>query len=367
MKKLKGLTVLFMTIGFSLQSYAQDEKAGQVTFIYPVGTAGTNSVNYSNKFSLNIIDGVNGGVNGFELGSVANINKGYVHGVQISGVCNYTTGNSDGVIISGAANISQGNLGSTGLSGVANYSGGNSNGVAISGAANIIMEKSNGAMIAGAVNYSGSHKGLQLSPFNIAVKKANGSQIGVVNIAGNAKGVQFGVFNICNNPDSIIPFGIFNVVKNGYYAFELSTNELFLSSLSFKMGIEKFYTIFRAGIGAFNSENNFSTGMGFGSIISIKNKHKLNLELICDNLHYDKKWNGDNINLLNQFNLNYQYQINDRLAVKGGPGIKVYVTDQKVNGKFNTIDVPYTIFEDAGRKVKTSGWVGFNAGIVVSL
>jgi hypothetical protein len=38
-----------------------------------------------------------------------------------------------------------------------------------------------------------------------------------------------------------------------------------------------------------------------------------------------------------------------------------------VNGKFNTIDVPYTIFEDAGRKVKTSGWVGFNAGIVVSL
>jgi hypothetical protein len=133
------------------------------------------------------------------------------------------------------------------------------------------------------------------------------------------------------------------------------------------MGIEKFYTIFRAGIGAFNSKNNFSIGMGFGSIIPIKENHKINLELICDNLHYDNNWNGDDLNLLNQFNLNYQYQITDCIAVKAGPGIRIYVTDQKMDDEFGTIDIPYTIFESVGSKVKTSGWLGFNAGVVISL
>ena len=258
METIKRLSILFFAVLAVINTNAQEKKAVQVAFIYPVGTAGANSVDYTNNFSFNIIGGFNGGVNGFELGSVANINKGDVNGCQISGVCNMTSGDSKGLIISGVTNLTK--------------------------------NQSKGVEISGVANISGSHKGLQLSTINFVKDYLSGSQIGIVNYAKKGKGVQFGVVNVCSVDDDVLPIGIFSVVKNGYYAFEVPTNELFITSLSYKMGKEKLHSIFRAGIGEHNNESVFSTGFGFGSIIPIKGNHKLNMELICDALHYDWKW-----------------------------------------------------------------------------
>ena len=213
-----------------------------------------------------------------------------------------------------------------------------------------------------------SHKGLQLSTVNFVKDYLSGSQVGVVNYAKKGKGVQFGIVNICGDDDGILPIGLFNVVRNGYYAFEVSTNELFITSLSYKMGKEKFHSIFRAGIGEHNSKSVFSTGFGFGSIIPIKGNHKLNMELICDALHYNGKWGDKKMNLLNQFNLNYQYQVTKHFAIKAGPSFKTFVTNQKENGEFvDVIKIPHTLFEHTGGKYKVAGWIGFNAGVVFSL
>jgi len=392
----KSLIVLIVAMIFGAMTYAQEERLAQVSFIYPIGTGGVDAVSYSNKFSLNIIGGINGGVNGIELGSVFNVNSGNVNGAQLSGICNLTTGSSNGLILSGVANVTQ--LSSNGamssgvlntskshdgalISGISNIVLDSSKGVMVSGilntskshdgalisfVSNVIRGASNGAIISGVLNYSGSHEGIQLSTINIASKELNGAQIGVINFSNKSKGTQLGVINIANSADSIIPIGIINVVKGGYFAFELSSNELLLSNLSYKMGVEKFHTIFRAGIGISNSKEHISYGMGFGSIITIKDKHKLNVELLCDQLVYKNKWEG-NLNLLNQLNLNYQYQITDFLSVKAGPSLRNYVTDQKINGEFNTLQVPYTISETTGENVKSSTWIGFNAGIVISI
>lgn len=336
MKTIKRLSILFFAVLAVINTNAQEKKAVQVAFIYPVGTAGTNSVDYTNNFSFNIIGGLNGGVNGFELGSVANINKGDVNGCQISGVCNMTSGDSKGLIISGVTNLTK--------------------------------NQSKGVEISGVANVSGSHKGLQLSTINFVKDYLSGSQIGIVNYAKKGKGVQFGVVNVCSVDDDVLPIGIFSVVKNGYYAFEVSTNELFITSLSYKMGKEKLHSIFRAGIGEHNNESVFSTGFGFGSIIPIKGNHKLNMELICDALHYDWKWGDNKLNLLNQFNLNYQYQVTKHFAIKAGPSLKTFVTNQKENGEFvDVIKIPHTLFEHVGEKYKVAGWLGLNAGIVFSL
>ena len=336
MKTIKRLSILFFAVLAVINTNAQEKKAVQVAFIYPVGTAGANSVDYTNNFSFNIIGGLNGGVNGFELGSVANINKGDVNGCQISGVCNMTSGDSKGLIISGVTNLTK--------------------------------NQSKGVEISGVANVSGSHKGLQLSTINFVKDYLSGSQIGIVNYARKGKGVQFGVVNVCSVDDDVLPIGIFSVVKNGYYAFEVSTNELFITSLSYKMGKEKLHSIFRAGIGEHNNESVFSTGFGFGSIIPIKGNHKLNMELICDALHYDWKWGDNKLNLLNQFNLNYQYQVTKHFAIKAGPSLKTFVTNQKENGEFvDVIKIPHTLFEHVGEKYKVAGWLGLNAGIVFSL
>jgi hypothetical protein len=396
MKTKKNLIVLIVVMMFGAMTYAQEERIAQVSFIYPIGTGGVNAVSYSNLFSLNIIGGINGGVNGIELGSVFNVNRGNVNGAQLSGVCNLTSGSSNGLILSGVANVtlqeSKGAMTSgvlntskshdgTLITGVANIVQDSSkgsmvsgvfntskshDGVLLSGVSNVIRESSNGAIISGVLNYSGSHKGLQLSTINIASKKMDGAQIGVINVSNKSKGTQFGVINIANEADSIIPIGIINVVKGGYFAFELSSNELLLSNLSYKMGVEKFHTIFRVGIGMSKNKEHISTGMGFGSIIKIKDNHKLNIELLCDQLIYNNNWEG-NLNLLNQLNLNYQYQISDFLSVKAGPSLRNYVTDQKINGEFNTLQVPYTISETIGETVKTSTWIGFNTAIVISI
>jgi len=333
---MKRLSILFFAVLAVINTNAQEKKAVQVAFIYPVGTAGANSVDYTNNFSFNIIGGLNGGVNGFELGSVANINKGDVNGCQISGVCNMTSGDSKGLIISGVTNLTK--------------------------------NQSKGVEISGVANVSGSHKGLQLSTINFVKDYLSGSQIGIVNYAKKGKGVQFGVVNVCSVDDDVLPIGIFSVVKNGYYAFEVSTNELFITSLSYKMGKEKLHSIFRAGIGEHNNESVFSTGFGFGSIIPVKGNHKLNMELICDALHYDWKWGDNKLNLLNQFNLNYQYQVTKHFAIKAGPSLKTFVTNQKENGEFvDVIKIPHTLFEHVGEKYKVAGWLGLNAGIVFSL
>lgn len=352
MKTIKGLSILFLAVLASLNTSAQEKKTVQVSFIYPVGTAGANSVDYKNNFSFNIIGGLNGGVNGFEFGSVANINEGDVNGCQISGVCNVTSGNNKGSIISGVCNMASGD----------------SKGLLVSGVANLTKGKSTGVEISGVANVSDSHKGLQLSTINLVKNNLYGSQIGVVNYAKKGKGIQIGVVNVCDADDDVLPIGLFNIVKNGYYAFEVSTNELFITSLSYKMGKEKFHTIFRVGIGEHNDKSVFSTGLGFGSIIPIKDKHKLNMELICDALHYNWKWGDNKMNLLNQFNLNYQYQVTKHLGIKVGPSFKTFVTNQKENGEFaSVIKMPHTLFEHSGSKYKVAGWIGFNAGMVFSL
>ena len=92
------------------------------------------------------------------------------------------------------------------------------------------------------------------------------------------------------------------------------------------------------------------------------------MELICDALHYDWKWGDNKMNLLNQFNLNYQYQVTKHLGIKVGPSFKTFVTNQKENGEFaSVIKMPHTLFEHSGSKYKVAGWIGFNAGMVFSL
>lgn len=352
MKKIKRLSILFFAVLVGINANAQEKRAVQVTFLYPVGTAGTNSVDYANNFSFNIIGGLNGGVNGFELGSVANINKGNVNGCQISGVCNVTSGDSKGGIISGVCNMTSGD----------------SKGLIVSGVKNLTKGQSKGVEVSGVANVSDSHEGLQLSTVNFVKDHLCGSQIGVVNYAKKGKGLQLGVVNICGDDDGVLPIGLFNVVKNGYYAFEVSTNELLITSLSYKMGKEKFHSIFRAGIGEHNNKSVFSTGFGFGSILPIKGNSKLNMELICDALHYNWKWGDNRMNLLNHFNLNYQYQVTKHFAIKAGPSFKTFVTNQKEDGEFfDVIKMPHTLFEHTGGKYKVAGWIGFNVGAVFSL
>ncbi|GET25339.1 LA_2272 family surface repeat-containing protein [Prolixibacter sp. NT017] len=372
-------TMLFFLI-VAKKSEAQTEKKAQLTFFYPIGSSGLSSTDHNYKFSFNTIYGMTGGVNGFELGSVGNIVKGNVNGFQLAGVFNIVAAKSttgiiqatadtsqtmNGVQLAGVSNMVKGNQKGWQIAGVCNTTTENSSGVVVSGLSNITRKDVNGAMVSGVFNSARTLKGLQLSTINIATKRVKGAQIGVVNITPRGKGFQLGVVNIGQAvSDSIIPLGVINIFRDGYYAFELSTDERLFSQISYKMGVEKLYTIFQFGVNFRNSTQFYSAGAGLGTIFNITSKHKINLELITTQFfEHDFKYIPD---FLNQANLDYQYDLTKHIALKIGPTFNCYIekNSKKTTDPFR---IPYSIIEGKGRYHTTSLWIGANAGVVIKL
>ena len=134
--KIKFLTIIAFQACLSFTLLGQETRKAQVSFIYPLGTNGV-ATNIRNDFSFNMLVGVNGGVNNFEIGGIANINKGTVTGLQLGGIANVNTGRSDGLIMSGIANVVTADTRGVMFSGIGNYIEGNSTGLQLGGIANL--------------------------------------------------------------------------------------------------------------------------------------------------------------------------------------------------------------------------------------
>lgn len=341
------LAAYSVTLNAQVDNIKPVSKKAQFTFFYPVGSYGLNSIDNRYDFSLNTIYGVTGGSNYFELASVGNLDYGNVGGFQIAGVCNLVQGNQSGCQIGG----------------VFNQTTGSSSGTVISGVLNVTAGETKGMMLSGVVNYSGRMRGFQLSTVNIASKYLSGCQIGVLNIAQEGKGFQFGIVNVAKGSDnSILPVGLVNIVKNGYYAFELSGDEMLYTRLSYKMGMEKLYTVYNIGTGRHNHDNFYSFGCGFGTDIGIGKRQCINLELTGTQFYKDdfKSLSEE----LSQLSVSYEYGITNHMALKLGPSFNCFVAKKNAE---KAISVPYKIFSDKGNSHETSFWIGVNAGFVVRL
>ena len=304
------------------QSTTGKHKKAQVTFLYPLGSNGM-ARDYSHQFSFNMLFGMNGGVRGFELGGIGNYNDGDVSGFQLAGTVNVNKGATRGVQLSGTANI---NMGPT--------------------------------------------RGFQLAVANIVQGEAEGMQLGVLNTTTKLKGVQLGVVNIAGERDGGIPIGIINVVKNGYYAIETTGGEALYANVNFKMGVEQFYTIFKLGYSSFNDEPIYSYGLGFGTLISLKDRHQLSVDISSNAIVYDNNWSDvwdEDLNVLNKLDVNYRYQLTPKLSLMAGPSLNVYTTRQKIGDSFGTLDIPGGFHTSESDDKKTTMWIGINAGLSLRL
>ena len=110
-KQFAGLTFALVFAVLSTTISAQgDEKSSsqttQITFAYPLGTNGTDAMHVSNSFSFNVLYGLNGGLDGIELGGIMNYNIGDVSGFQLSGIANANMEQTSGVMWAGCLNLS---------------------------------------------------------------------------------------------------------------------------------------------------------------------------------------------------------------------------------------------------------------------
>ncbi|KXX69908.1 hypothetical protein [Flammeovirga sp. SJP92] len=351
------------------------KKKASVAFVYPISSNGSN-INVENTASFNILFGANAGVKGGELSGFGAYNKGNVTGGQFAGGFNATKGDVKGAQFAGLFNATHGNSKGVQIAGIANASKENSTGFQFGGVGNVTLGNQNGVVVSGVSNFTkGNVSGAQVGVVNVGLQKVNGLQTGVVNIADTLSGVQFGVINISKNVEKGTPIGLINIVKNGYYAIELTAGEINVASLSYKMGTTDFYTIFKYGYTPdyVSTTTNHSVGLGFGTLrnLSRNGRHQLAIDLTAN--HYlpyqgaDKIDSDNKINMMGKLDLNYHYKINDHIAVVGGPSLNGYYSEVRSsdNGSFGTLTLPSeTMIHQEFNETNTQAvWVGFNLGI----
>lgn len=369
----------FPNLKLKSNSDSSKQMPAQFTFFYPLGTNGIQAPKVENNFSLNALYGINGGVDGVEIGGLVNINQGDVNGVQVGGIANITNGSTNGSVISGIANVVTDSAKGILIAGISNVVGDSSAGFHIAGISNTVNGTFEGGQISGIANLNngavngfqiagisnvinGNFNGFQLSGIaNIVHGEMNGAQVGFINYSKRINGVQLGFLNVTGESENVIPIGFLSIVKNGYHAFEFSSNESIYGNVALKLGTEKFYNSFRFGIGSHKGHSFLSHGYGIGTLISFNEKNHLGLDLSANTI-VTNFWNNWGVDLLNRFEFTYQRFFGKHLTVFGGPALNVYVTQNMIDGEYGSINVPYTLYTENWSNGNVSMWIGFQAG-----
>lgn len=321
----------------------------QSSFIPGIGTRGMIGSQVSNKISFNILGGYTGGVQGFEFGSVFNINKGNMTGLQIAGAFNNVNGNVRGCQIGGIYNFASQNMGgvqisgignivkkkATGvqiagvsnlnldtfkgvaLSGFSNHNREQTKGVQFAGIANINHKETIGVQMAGITNHCDSNiKGVQLGFIsNHARKEMKGVQMAsIYNYARKIKGLQFGLVNIADTMQGA-GLGLVNIYGNGLNKLVVSSSDIQQINVAYLSGAKKLYSIIGFGANAAMNKQQYSVFYGIGTSINLSKRWSLHPEFYGQ-VFYLGDWGY--VPLVGRAQLDVSYKIHRKIELFAG-------------------------------------------------
>lgn len=287
---------------------AKHHNAAQVSFMYPVGSAGMLSPETECGISFNVLSGITHSVNGFELAGLSNMNRGHMDGCQISGILNQTMGHTSGLQ----------------LSGVYNYTGEYFNGLQLSGIFNYADWEMKGMQLSGIMNYAG--------------EEMNGMQLSLVNYAKTVKGFQLGLINIADSIDSkSAGLALLSIYRNGgYREIELFSSDYMLAGANFKIGSRRLYTIF--SLGYQNTDRSlWAFGAGLGTILELSPRFWVQPEAYTLAYNSNPFQYNDNLIQSHRLKLGFRYNINKHLALSLAPSVACNIHDAD-KGKISHID-----------------------------
>ncbi|MDR1761880.1 MAG: STN domain-containing protein [Bacteroidales bacterium] len=364
----------------------KEQRPFQASFVYPLSTDGTHSIDNEYNFSLNILSGFTGKVNGVEFGTFLNINKYSVNGAQFAGLVNFTgiTGfaqssnaaqfagwvnyNAKGTAEQFAGLVNIGDSAHIQAASLVNVVKSKSN-IQIGGIANV--SKSSDVQIASIVNTTKESK-TQISGIVNASETTNLQIAGITNRASESScqiggifnktkkgGFQLGIINVRDTTDGV-SLGLINIVKKGgLMELEIGCSEVINTSVSFRSGSNKLYAILSAGV---NFDDEFiALGAGLGTEIILHKKIGLNLEGVHYGLHSSNLENygyGELIQLKPLLN----FKPIKHLQIYAGPTFNLSIIDDI------EMKIPYSIWNtnwttDAGYTMQMDTWVGATAGL----
>lgn len=354
----------------------------QVSLFPSFGTNMDDAEDRTNNFSLNVLGGENGGVEGVEVGGFFNKVKNDVNGVQVAGLFNSVGGDvgpsilidgedrqAFGVQVAGLVNTAN-NVNAVQVGGLLNANRGDFSGVQVAGLGNTNGGHGQGVQASGLFNINNGDANVQVAGITNIARDVEGTQVsGLFNRAKKVEGVQFGLINVCDTITGA-SIGLLNFVKKGYNQVELGSGETMYGQLAVRIGSRRFYNIIQFGA-QFDTENAYSIGYGIGTTIYNfnSNKWQWNLEAVLSHVSEDGRWFKD-VNTMGELRLNGEFKISKHVSFFMGPTLNVMVSDLITITEEETIygsSVPgYTIFDNENsalnsRDVKT--WVGFRAGL----
>ena len=314
----------------------------QFSVIPKWNTRGEMSGQVISKFSLNLLAGYNAGVHGFEVGTIANLNRAEVDGVQLSGIMNVVGGKSEGLQAAGITNQVYQQGQGVQLAGLRNKVNRSYSGLQAAGLINRVGGEMEGLQLAGLVNSASHLRGAQFSGLLNKARTASGLQMGLINILDSASGASIGLVNVARN--------------GGFYQVSLFANESSMANVAVKSGREGFYSRVIFGIGR-KDVNDFYFGFGVGHIFPSKRKVKISWDGAVEN--YMRRGNNK-VNLLYTSSLEFHFPLAVKTGVFVGPSINVFGKEQDLK---TPIELPMNDYPTVNRGRNISGWIGINAGI----
>lgn len=345
--------------------------------IFPMLGTNTNNPDLINLLSFNLFWGVNGGLEGLELGLFGNSIKRNMNGLQIAGLFNTVGNEINGLQVAGLFNLGAGNLRGVQVSGLwntakntwgmqiaglFNLSSGDLMGMQVAGFGNISSEKSFGSQYAGFMNVAKDINGTQVAGAVNIAREVNGIQVsGLLNRAKTVRGIQIGIINIVDSIQGI-PFGLINIVrKNGYNKIELSAAESMHANFSFKFGAKALYSILE--LSGHRNFKTWSAGYGLGTFCPMGRVAGINFEIVGAQVNENIYWEQE-LNLLNQARLTFDFRITRHFSFFFGPTFNVMVSRiyNFDTGQIGS-DVPlYHIYNETFNGTNIKMWVGAKAG-----
>lgn len=417
----KALPVLFVLICLSgIQStHAQQDsdlkyRTVRVTLLPGLSTNGVEAPNYSAKYSLNILGGYHGALDGYEVGIVninkyyteglqlgvfnatgghmaglsmaslvniagddmqglqfsglANISGGYVQGVQFSGLMNMGAGGIQGLQFAGIGNLAGGDMQGIQAAGIFNAGAGDAQGIMMSGIGNFSGGYSQGILMSGILNVANEMQGISMAGILNVGSTMQGIQIaGIANIADEAQGIQIGLVNLADEFEGV-PVGLISLYGNGRKNVDMWVSEAGYSNIGLKLGTMDVYNMISLGYNSvLNHENLWSFGWTIGLHSPLEDAWKndrfdgffrmkdFSIQSIQE--EDDDVWESS----LYSFRYLLGKELGNRFGIYAGPSLNLLVTEEDDERDYSW----YSIFDGNRGGHNFDFWIGFSAGLQI--
>lgn len=175
------------------------------------------------------------------------------------------------------------------------------------------VEKVDGFQI-GFINATESLNGFQVGFIN-AAERATGAQVGFLNATEVLDGFQLGFINRAERIKHGTPVGFLTFVRHGgFKALEVNYNEMYPYNISFKTGVDKFYTFPIVSYDP-NQRHSLAIGYGIGSLVPMNEEVYFNPELISQTV-----MSGEFDQLIS-LGLNFGHQFTENMHFLVGPAL----------------------------------------------